>query len=442
MSDAADSSEGVSAPSQTVTVSLLSGRSVQVTATDSTVLHQIREEAGAKLGVRIAKLRRADGSALEEQQSLAEAGIDLHEPLHAVGCSIAVGSRVTLKAGVEKPEYGWGSMTRGESGIVTSINRTNVTINFPSQSGWSGKLDEMELAETISPEGVESQEPQVTVTVSLLGGRSVQVTATDSTVLHQIRKEAGAKLGVHIAKLLRADGSALEEQQSLAEAGIDLQEPLQALVGSGTIEIGSWVKVREDVQNPRYGWGGIDRRNHCGRVRAIEGDSVTVDFDNHSGWSGHLDEMELAETISPEGVESQEPQVTVTVSLLSGRSVQVTATDSTVLHQIRREAGAKLGVHIAKLLRADGSALEEQQSLAEAGIDLQEPLQALVGSGTIEIGSWVKVREDVQNPRYGWGSIDRRNHCGRVCAIGGDSVTVDFDNHSGWSGHLDEMELF
>ena len=88
---------------------------------------------------------------------------------------------------------------------------------------------------------------------------------------------------------MRADGSAIEEEQTLiADAGIDLQEPLQALA----IEVGSWVKVREDVQTPRYGWGVMSREDR-GRVRTIHGSTVTVDFENQNGWAGKLEEIEL-----------------------------------------------------------------------------------------------------------------------------------------------------
>ena len=423
MSEPAQSSQGVSPPSETVTVSLLSGRSAQVPATDRTALQTIREEAGSKLGVRIARLMRADGSALEEQQTLAEAGIDLQEPLQAVVCSIAVGSRVTLKAGVVEPAYGWGSMTRGDCGIVTSINNTNITINFPSQSGWSGKLDEMELADTMSPE------VEVIVTVSLLSGRSAQVPATDRTALQKIREEAGSKLGVRIARLMRADGAALEEQQTLAEAGIDLQEPLQAVVCS--FAVGSRVRLKAGVVEPAYGWGEIER-GECGVVTSINAENVRVNFPSQSGWSGKLDEMELAETMSPE------VEVIVTVSLLSGRSAQVPATDRTALHKIREEAGSKLGVRIARLMRADGSALEEQQTLAEAGIDLQEPLQAVVCS--IAVGSRVTLKAGVVEPAYGWGSMTRGD-CGIVTSINNTNITINFPSQSGWSGKLDEMEL-
>ena len=66
------------------------------------------------------------------------------------------------------------------------------------------------------------------------------------------------------------------------------------------------------------------------------------------------------------------------MSLLSGRSVQVPAIESMVLAAVREEAARLLGVCIAKLVHADGSSLDEQQSLADAGLDLGQPLQALL----------------------------------------------------------------
>ena len=92
-------------------------------------------------------------------------------------CSIAVGSRVKLKAGVQ-PTYGWGAMDQDECGIVESIDGENVMINFAEHQGWEGLIHEMELDETWSPEAVVRQEPQVTVTVSLPSGRSAEITAT------------------------------------------------------------------------------------------------------------------------------------------------------------------------------------------------------------------------------------------------------------------------
>ena len=90
------------------------------------------------------------------------------------------------------------------------------------------------------------------------------------------------------------------------------------------------------------------------------------------------------------------------MSLLSGRSVQVPAIESMVLAAVREEAARLLGVCIAKLVHADGSSLDEQQSLADAG-DLGQPLQALLRT-SIEVGDLVKVQDGV-TPGYGWGSV-------------------------------------
>ncbi|CAE7230011.1 Herc2 [Symbiodinium microadriaticum] len=98
------------------------------------------------------------------------------------------------------------------------------------------------------------------------------------------------------------------------------------------------------------------------------------------------------------------------------------------------------GVRLSKLVLADGSNVDEQQSLADAGIDLREPLQALVGNCDAKVGSMVRIRDDVEFPMHGWGSVSRGD-CGRVTAIRGDTATIDFPGQSGWSGHLEELEL-
>ena len=208
----------------------------------------------------------------EEQQTLAGSGIDLQEP----PC-------------VSVPNQSWTSAdTESRSGTNMLLRRNEARRLW---SDWFGDIHETELAKTWSPEAVVRQEPQVTVTVVLLSGRSAEVSATDSTVLRQIREVAGSKLGVRIARLLRADGSAIDEWQTLAESAW-VQEPLQALVCTGEIMVGSWVRVREAVPTPVYGWGAI-RHGDFGRVQAINGETVTVDFERQEGWVGELNEMDL-----------------------------------------------------------------------------------------------------------------------------------------------------
>ncbi|CAE7890786.1 HERC2, partial [Symbiodinium sp. KB8] len=55
-----------------------------------------------------------------------------------------VGTRVRVRPSVSDPAFGWGSVSHGEIGVISSINGTDCEIDFPSQSGWSGRLDELE----------------------------------------------------------------------------------------------------------------------------------------------------------------------------------------------------------------------------------------------------------------------------------------------------------
>ena len=68
------------------------------------------------------------------------------------------------------PGYGWGSVKPGDSGKVASITGDNCSVHFPQDSGWSGKLDEMELVQVGEPpKASASKQPQVsTVDVGYL----------------------------------------------------------------------------------------------------------------------------------------------------------------------------------------------------------------------------------------------------------------------------------
>lgn len=60
--------------------------------------------------------------------------------------NIIVGSHVRIKSTVSAPRYKWGSVLRGSVGVVTAINDNgDVTVDFPQQFSWTGKLSEMEL---------------------------------------------------------------------------------------------------------------------------------------------------------------------------------------------------------------------------------------------------------------------------------------------------------
>ena len=63
----------------------------------------------------------------------------------ASSSALVVGSQVRVKPSVGKPQYGWGSVSPGDTGTVTAITGSKVTVKFPTQSSWSGALSEMEV---------------------------------------------------------------------------------------------------------------------------------------------------------------------------------------------------------------------------------------------------------------------------------------------------------
>ena len=52
-----------------------------------------------------------------------------------------------VKAGISKPSCGWGQVSAGDIGRVTNVSGSSCNIEFNAQSGWSGKLAEMERVE-------------------------------------------------------------------------------------------------------------------------------------------------------------------------------------------------------------------------------------------------------------------------------------------------------
>nr|XP_055043072.1 E3 ubiquitin/ISG15 ligase TRIM25-like [Misgurnus anguillicaudatus] len=127
-----------------------------------------------------------------------------------------------------------------------------------------------------------------------------------------------------------------------------------------TFKIGSKVRVKASVESPEYGWGDVTK-NSVGTVKAIDSDELTVDFPEHSGWTGILSEMELIPTDDTDHC-------------------------------------------------------------------------------SFKTGSRVRVKASVESPEYGWGDVTK-NSVGIVKAMDGDELTVDFPEHSGWTGMLSEMEL-
>lgn len=56
---------------------------------------------------------------------------------------LVVGDKVKVAESVEKPQYGWGSVTHSATGTVSSCNGAKLNVDFTEQSGWSAARSEM-----------------------------------------------------------------------------------------------------------------------------------------------------------------------------------------------------------------------------------------------------------------------------------------------------------
>ena len=59
---------------------------------------------------------------------------------------VDVGCRVRVKHSVSSPKYGWGAVSHSDIGTLTSTSGDGeIVVNFPKQSGWKGRLEDMEI---------------------------------------------------------------------------------------------------------------------------------------------------------------------------------------------------------------------------------------------------------------------------------------------------------
>jgi E3 ubiquitin-protein ligase HERC2 len=74
---------------------------------------------------------------------------------------LKAGDRVRVKPSVSSPKYKWGSINHLSVGVVTDIDRRDVTVDFPQQNCWIGVLHEMEMVPFTHP-GVTCDGCQIT----------------------------------------------------------------------------------------------------------------------------------------------------------------------------------------------------------------------------------------------------------------------------------------
>lgn len=252
---------------------------------------------------------------------------------------LAVGDRVRVRASVTEPRHGWGPVTSTSVGVISDINlaSSSCTVNFPEHSTWTGAIDEMERL------------PR-----EIVIGSRVRVRRSVTSPTHGFGSVTHDSVG-EVATIHGADCTVnFPEQRGWSGVLSELEH-----APSGSISVGSRVRVRRSVESPAFGFGSVTH-DSVGTVASITGPNCTVDFPEQPSWSGVVAEMELVDGPAP--------------------------------------------------------------------------------SGVISVGSRVRVRRSVESPAFGFGSVTH-DSVGTIVSITGPNCTVNFPEHSSWSGVVAEMEL-
>ncbi|CAE7738519.1 KEG [Symbiodinium sp. CCMP2592] len=186
---------------------------------------------------------------------------------------------------------------------------------------------------------------------------------------------------------------------------------------------GALVKLRQAVQQPRYGWGGLTHELVLGVVQKVEKCIVSVNLGFGSRWHGSLDEFEA---IKP----SDSLQVGSHVRFKSPGKVPRYGWGG---HKMR----AAIGV-VAKI---------EDEDIKVNCPDMDEwkckcdEIEVDPVANRIRPGEPVQVRPQVSVPKFDWGGVNHSS-VGVVESITHDGiVVVDFPCCCCWHGLLGELEI-
>ncbi|KAL6486449.1 hypothetical protein MHYP_G00058410 [Metynnis hypsauchen] len=394
-----------------------------------------------------------------------------------------IGDRVRVKASVSSPKYGWGSASHSSVGVVTAIRDQSMNVDFPDHKSWMAAISEMELAPSVDSEtfrvgdrvrvkasvsspkydwgrashrsvaldgermtvdfpehtswkaAVSEMElaPSVDSETFRVGDR-VRVKTSVSSPKYgwgdASRRSVGVVTGKNIYshlyswKTINGDSMTVDfpEHKSWKAAVSEME--LAPSSDSETFRVGDRVRVKTSVSSPKYGWGDASRRS-VGVVKAINGESMTVDFPEHKSWKAAVFEMELAPSSDSE-------------TFRIGDRVRVKASVSSPKYQWGKASNRSVGVVTA----LDGESLTvdfpEHKSWKAAVSEME--LAPSADSRNFRIGDEVRVKASVSSPKYMWGSASNKS-VGVVTAISGESMTVDFPEHKSWKAAVSEMEL-
>eukprot|EP00930_Biecheleria_cincta_P074945 TRINITY_DN62145_c0_g1_i1.p1 TRINITY_DN62145_c0_g1~~TRINITY_DN62145_c0_g1_i1.p1 ORF type:complete len:796 (+),score=164.02 TRINITY_DN62145_c0_g1_i1:60-2447(+) len=329
---------------------------------------------------------------------------------------IQVGDWVKVKDDIETPKKNWGKVCAGDVGVVVKVNVDYCRVNFPRQSNWLGYLPEMEKVDG-----------QVAV------GDRVRVHPSLSRPKHNWGRVHRGEVGV----VQSVDGESCRVDFPSHSNWLGCVSEMQKMTEEAQTtvfpDVGSQVRVKAEVETPKYQWGKV-RRGEVGTVTRIwDGDQCKVDFPSHENWGGWLPDLEVA---------PEQPTLEVGAKVCVKSDVdkpkynwgQVRKCDIGTITEIWNKYDCRVDFKRQKQWRGWLPDLE----LATA--DDGEQDDEWEEKGFVP-GALVTVKADVETPKYNWGKA-RHGMQGRIRSVDGDNAKVEFPAIAKpWLAYLPDMEL-
>jgi len=231
------------------------------------------------------------------------------------------------------------------------------------------------------------------------------------------------------------------------------------------IAVGDLVRVRENVEKPRYGWGPKVDRIAAGVVAALgSGTKVYVDYPEQAGWTADRSELEredessfafgnLGDGLCPFGTRfaTREECGQAAASFFGDPTIGTIAGGRPLHCSYARQADGIVyngGSIFSGQPRGDTRPLCVRvcfpfcPTSAPPAPPMPSPTAPPQAAppAAFAVGDSVRVKASVDTPRYGWALVDGTS-VGVVAALGsGTKAYVDYPQQSGWTADSSEME--
>lgn len=362
----------------------------------------------------------------------AGAGAGGAAPALSIGSSgFSIGTRVCVSKSCTTPSYGWGSVSHGFIGIISSLSSSNVTIDFPKHKSWMGKQDELQVL------------PPLAV------GNAVQVTSDRKALSEAFSENSSVSSSETKMGLLGAVGTLNSIRGHAVFVKFPrVRDPLSfpplalfpasaagassSSVADNVPAVGAKVRVKPGVV-PSFGWGSVSASS-VGTLKAITGpNKCTIDFPEQSNWAGQLSELEVIREKAPVVVGAR-------VHVKPGIEAPKYGwgrIDSSSIGTVTKIAGSIITIDFPSQTGWSGD-LSELETVEDGSGASTSPFTS---SKPISVGARVMVDPTLSSPAYGWGSV-KHGDVGTVVELrDSNTAYVDFPRHTRWAGKPSELVL-